>query len=484
MCRPRNSTSGGASDDRSASFRSRAAHSCGRGLRGDRRPVGRGLVTGPASAVTPDRAQTTVAFLDVSAGVAGDMCLGALVDAGLPIATLEEVVAALGLEGVRVRARTVKKGALVATKIDVLLPGVPEAAPEAHAGHTHAHDHPHVHGADHPPAHPQEHRRLADVLKIIRAAKGLPAEALADAVRTFTLLAQAEGRVHGISPEEVHFHEVGAADALVDIVGTCVGLARLGVREVRASALPWFTGRAHMAHGELPLPAPAVALLMTGHPTYPSGETFEQVTPTGAALVKALSRGHLPPAGFVPRRTGVGAGDHPGGKLPNVVRLILGDVGASSSPSDAVLLETNLDDATGQEIGHAIEKALASGALDAWAVPCVMKKGRPGVVLSVLAEPATASVLEDLIFRETPTLGVRRRAVERRVLPRRLVQVTTRYGPVHVKVRETPGGEEGTPEYEDCRQAASRAGISWREVASEAFAVWKATSRSERSGAG
>lgn len=429
-------------------------------------------MTGPASGVT------TVAFLDVSAGVAGDMCLGALVDAGLPIAALEEVVSALGLAGVRVRARTVSKGALAATKVDVLLPDAPDH------GHDHGHDHPHVHGADHPHGHAHEHRRLADVLKLIRAAKGLPAEALADAVRTFTLLAQAEGRVHGIAPEEVHFHEVGAADALVDIVGTCVGLARLGVREVRASALPWFTGRARMAHGELPLPAPAVALLMAGHPTYPSGETFEQVTPTGAALVKALSRGHLPPVGFVPRRTGVGAGDHPGGRLPNVVRLVLGDVGVLASPTDAVLLETNLDDATGQEIGHAIEKALAAGALDAWAVPCTMKKGRPGVVLSMLAEPANAAALEDLILFETPTLGIRRRTVERRVLPRRLVQVTTSYGPVHVKVRETPSGEEGTPEYEECRLAAVRAGVSWREVASEAFATWNSTSRSSRSGTG
>lgn len=439
-------------------------------------------MTGPTSASS--FAPTTVAFLDVSAGVAGDMCLGALVDAGLPIAALEEVVAALGLTGVKVRARSVRKGALAATKVDVLVPGAPEPAPESHPehGHAHPHAHPQVHAGDHPHERPHAHRRLADVLKIVRGAKGLPAEAIADAVRAFTLLAEAEGRVHGIPPEEVHFHEVGAADALVDIVGTCVGLARLGVREVRASALPWFTGRARMAHGELPLPAPATALLMTGHPTYPSGETFEQVTPTGAALVKALSRGHLPPAGFVPRRTGVGAGDHPGGRLPNVVRLVLGDVGVSSSPTDAVLLETNLDDATGQEIGHAIEAALAAGALDAWATPCVMKKGRPGVVLSVLAEPASVAALEDVLLRETPTLGIRRRAVERRVLPRRLVAVTTRYGPVHMKVRDTPGGEEGTPEYEECRVAAARAGVSWREVASEASAVWKSTSRSARTG--
>jgi uncharacterized protein (DUF111 family) len=234
------------------------------------------------------------------------------------------------------------------------------------------------------------------------------------------------------------------------------------------------------AHGELALPAPAVVRLMEGHPTYPSGESYEQVTPTGAALVRALSRGHLPPSGFVPRRTGVGAGDHPGGKLANVVRLVLGDLGPAIAPTDAILLETNLDDATGQEIGHAIEMALASGALDAWAVPCTMKKGRPGVVLSILAEPATASSLEDVMLRETPTIGIRRHAVARRVLPRCIVPVTTSYGVVHVKIRAAPGGDEGTPEYEDCRLAAVRAGVSWRDVAAVALAAWKSTPQPSR----
>jgi uncharacterized protein (TIGR00299 family) protein len=444
---------------------------------------------------------TTVAFLDVSAGVAGDMCLGALVDAGLPIAQLEEVVAALKLDGVRVRARRVMKGALAATKVDVLLPGIPEPAPEsrpdgghahehshdhehAHA-HPHAHDHPHdahghhdAHPAIHGPlaAHGHEHRTLKDVLAIVRGARGLPAEGLADAVRAFTLLAEAEGRVHGIAPDEVHFHEVGALDALVDVVGTCVGLRRLGVLEVRTSPLPWFSGRARMAHGELPLPAPAVVHLLAGHPTFPSGEQFEQVTPTGAALVRALSRGQMPPLGFVPRAVGLGAGDHPGGRLPNVVRLVLGEVGADpadSTPTDAVLLETNLDDATGQQVGHAIDRAMAAGALDAWAVPATMKKGRPGVVLSVLCDSAGAADFEALLFRETPTLGVRRRGVARTVLPRRLIAVSTPYGPIHVKVRTTPDGDEATPEYDDCRAAAERTGTPWRTVAESALRGWE-----------
>jgi pyridinium-3,5-bisthiocarboxylic acid mononucleotide nickel chelatase len=435
-------------------------------------------------------ATTTVGFLDVTAGVAGDMCLGALVDAGLPLAALEDVVAALRLADVRLRSRRVQKGALAATKVDVVLPGdaVPVVESRGHAhdhDHGHAHDHAHAHApAERHPhvhgplaSHGHEHRTLKDVLAILRAARGLPAEGVADAVRAFTLLAEAEGRVHGIAPEEVHFHEVGALDAIVDIVGTCVGLRRLGVLELRTSALPWSTGRARMAHGEMPLPPPAVAHLLVGQPTYPSGESFEQVTPTGAALVAALSRGIHPPAGFVPRAIGVGAGDHAGGRLPNVVRLVLGEVGPDTTPTDALLLETNLDDATGQEVGHAIDRLLAAGALDAWATPATMKKGRPGVVLSALVEPAAADAVERVILAETPTLGVRRRAVARTVLARRMVAVSTPYGPVHVKVRTAPDGDEATPEHDDCRLAGERAGVSWRAVAAAATAAWEASRR-------
>lgn len=439
-------------------------------------------------------ARSTVAFLDVSAGVAGDMCLGALVDAGLPLSALEDVVAALGLSGVTLRARRVQRGAFAATKVDVVLPGGAREGPGGTVHGDHGHDHGHARGAAHRHAHPavhgpdhphgagedHEHRTLDDVLGILRGAKGLPPEAMADAVRAFTLLAEAEGKVHGIPPGEVRFHEVGALDAIVDVVGTCVGLRRLGVLEVRASAAPWpSTGTVEGAHGRIPLPAPATVLLLAGHPTFPSGETFEQVTPTGAALVKALSRGTEPPVGFVPRVVGCGAGDLDAGRLPNVVRLVVGEASDGPAP-DAVLLETNLDDATGQQVGHAIDAALAAGALDAWATPAVMKKGRPGVVLSVLSAPPDAPALEALLFRETPTLGVRRRAVSRTLLPRRVVEVATPYGAVHVKVRTTPAGDEATPEYEDCRAAAARHGVSLPAVQAAAAASWAALSRPGR----
>jgi uncharacterized protein (TIGR00299 family) protein len=444
-------------------------------------------------------ASGAVAFVDASAGIAGDMLLGALVDAGLPVRAIEDVVDAMGLDGVRVVASRVRRGALAATKVDVVLPGetvpapesVPQRPPHGHGqGHGHAHEHDHgrepgqghghEHGGGHAPGD-HDHRTLQDVLKVVRGAKGLPPEAVADAVRTFTLLAEAEGKVHGIAAEQVHFHEVGALDALVDVVGVCAGLRRLGAVEVRVSPLPWFQGTARMAHGALPLPAPAVTHLLVGHSTFPSGESYEQVTPTGAALVAALSRAEAPPPGFTPSHVGVGAGTHPGGRLPNVVRLVLGAASPTdATPTDAVLLETNLDDATGQQVARAIEAALAGGALDAWATPVTMKKGRPGVVLSVLAAPVDAPALEALVYRETPTLGIRRRSISRSVLPRRLEPVATPFGPVHVKVRETPGGPEATPEYDECRLAAERAGVPVRAVQAAALEAWSSGGSTRR----
>jgi uncharacterized protein (TIGR00299 family) protein len=266
----------------------------------------------------------TVAFVDGAAGVSGDMFLGALVDLGLPLEDLEGVVAALGLHDVAVEARKVRRGPLAATKVNVRIGGRPaDAAGQAHGEGGHAHP----------------HRRLGDVLECLRSADGLPPEAVADAVRAFGLLARAEGRVHGEPPEEVVFHEVGAADAMVDVLGTCVGLRRLGVTEVRVGPLPWGGGEIGTQHGPLALPAPAVLHLLEGHPMVPSYEKVEQVTPTGAALVASLARGTTPPAGFRPRSVGVGAGRREEGRLPNVLRLVVGEVGLEEAATECLLLE-------------------------------------------------------------------------------------------------------------------------------------------------
>jgi uncharacterized protein (TIGR00299 family) protein len=426
------------------------------------------------------------------------MFLGALVDAGLPLAALEAVVAGLGLPGVSVRAHRVTRGPLAATKVDVLVDGevaegpadaggAAHEPPHEHGhgrGHDHQHGHDHGHGAparaatlahEAPRAHAHRHghRTLPEVLDLLGRARGIAPEALADARRTFRALAEAEGRVHGVPAEEVRFHEVGALDALVDVTGTCAGFHALGVTEVRVGALPWPAGGSvRSAHGDLPLPAPAVAHLLLGHPTFAGGERFEQVTPTGAALVRALARGTAVPAGFVPRAVGLGAGTRDAGRLPNVLRLVLGDAGDEGTADDAVLLETNLDDATGQTVARAVERALAEGALDAWTVAATMKKGRPGHVVSVLARPEDAARLEAVLFAETPTLGVRRRAVARTVLAREHVTVTTPWGPVRMKVRAGPAGREATPEHDDCRRIADAHGLPLRDVLEAAARAW------------
>jgi uncharacterized protein (TIGR00299 family) protein len=408
------------------------------------------------------------------------MFLGALVDAGLPFAVLEDVVRALRLEGVTVRAARVLRGPLAATKVDVLVDGEAAEVPHDHEEpHAHGHEHAHVHAhgePEHGHAHAARHghRTLAEVLAILDAARGLPPEVLADARRTFRALAEAEGRVHGVAPEAVRFHEVGALDALVDVTGTCAGFHALGVTEVRVGPLPWPAGgTVHAAHGDLPLPAPAVAHLLVGHPTFPSGEHFEQVTPTGAALVRALARGTSVPVGFTPRAVGMGAGTRDRGRLPNVVRIVVGDVGVAAEAMDAVLLETNLDDATGQEVARALERALAEGALDAWAAPVTMKKGRPGLVVSVLARPGDVARLEAVLFSETTTLGVRRCPVARTVLAREHVTVATPWGPVRVKVRQTSAGREAAPEHDDCLRVATAHGLPLREVQEAARRAWR-----------
>ena len=315
-----------------------------------------------------------VAWVDAPAGCSGDMFLGALVDAGLPLAVLEDVVDGLGLDDVEVRMTRVERGAIHATKVDVCRHGKPiEGAADVHV-HTNA-------------EHYEHGRSLHDVLHALSQLGDLEAPPLRHAAQAFRHLAGAEARVHGTQPHAVHFHEVGAADALVDVAGTCVGLHHLGVERVYVSPLPWSRGTVKTAHGVLPLPAPATAIVLDGHPTMPSEETYEQVTPTGAALVRALSVGSAPPPGFIPGGSGFGAGTYDRSRLPNVVRLVLGEVRAGTAHDDVLLLETNLDDVTGQVVGYALERVLAAGALDAWWTGVTMKKGRPGVVLSVIARP-------------------------------------------------------------------------------------------------
>lgn len=369
-------------------------------------------------------------YLDIFAGVSGDMLLGLLVDLGVDAAALSDGLAALRLPGLQVRARTALRGAIGGTKVDLECPD-------------------------------QEHDRHLSQVRAIIDASALSDRVKERSIAVFTRLAEAEARVHRMDVESVHFHEVGALDAIGDIVGVCLGLELLGVGEVLASALPQGKGFVDTAHGRIPLPAPAVLELARGFPVRQLDIHAELTTPTGAALVTTLAR----PVDEMPRmvveRVGYGLGTRDL-SIPNAVRGVLGEARAVTADR-VVLMEANIDDLPATVLGYVLDRLIAAGALDVWLTPIQMKKGRPATKLSVLAEPAARDALAQLVFRETTTLGVRMTSMERQVLPRTVVEVATRFGPMRVKV----AGGHAAPEYDDCARAAAAHGVPLRDVLEE-----------------
>lgn len=435
-----------------------------------------------------------IAWFDPFSGASGNMILGALLDAGLDRSALEHGLRRLGLGPWEMRVHPVLKRSVGALYVEFLVRGesadhattVPPGPPHHHhhPPHHHPHHPPHHH-EHHPPHHhehhppPPEHRgpgSLGQILERIRRS-GLPAEVVARSCEAFRRLAEAEARVHRTAPEDVHFHEVGAVDALLDVVGTVLGLHLLGVEEVYSAPLPHGHGFVRAAHGMLPLPAPATAFLVTGVPNRFVDVPGELVTPTGAALLTTLAR-FAPPPVFVPAAVGHGAGrsDYP---HPNLLRVFLGETSepgprptfAETGADDAVSLEVNLDDMSPQLLGALMERLLAEGALDVAFAPLQMKKNRPGVQVQVLAPPELAPRMADLLLAETSTLGVRWHGVRRRVLERREITVETRYGPIRVKVAGEGGQEHRQPEFDDCRRAAEEHGVPVRRVLEVAVAA-------------
>jgi pyridinium-3,5-bisthiocarboxylic acid mononucleotide nickel chelatase len=403
--------------------------------------------------------EPTIAYLDCPSGLAGDMFLGALVDAGVPLLYLEQELAKLGLqEEYRLEGEKVLKNGVQATKVRVHL--------TEHTGH--------------------HHRHLPDIRTMIQKA-GLPERAAHWAIQVFTTLAQAEGDVHGTSPEEVHFHEVGATDALVDIVGSCLGLDWLNVDALYCSALPFGGGTVKASHGLMPVPTPAVIKLweMGKVPTFDNGIQKEMVTPTGAALAVTLARafGGIPK--MVVACVGLGAGDRDL-PIPNIVRLWLGTPepsgyaghGSHVQPTHEhteviALLETQIDDMEAQSIGYLLDKLLDAGALDVFTTPLQMKKSRPGTLLTVLCWPGAIDLCEEIIFLETPTLGVRRTFTVRSVLGRSFEQVQTEFGTVTLKLGHRAGKIiKVRPEYEDCRKLAQTTGKPLQEIQQAALRAW------------
>jgi uncharacterized protein (TIGR00299 family) protein len=396
-------------------------------------------------------------YVDAFSGASGDMLLGALLDSGLPEAALRECLARLPVQGYRLEVRREKRLGIAATRAEVHL----EEHGHLHHGHEH---HGPVHG-----------RRLPEIEAMIAAA-GLPGRAGEWATRVFRRLAQAEAKVHGSTPEEVHFHEVGAVDSIVDICGVCAGLALLGMERLVASPLPMGSGYIDAAHGRLPVPAPAVVELMRGVPTRACDETGELTTPTGAAILVTLAERFGPQPPMIVQSAGYGAGARQGERVPNLLRVIVGQpaVEAGAGESDLVWqLEANLDDATGETLGAAARRLFDAGALDVWLTAVTMKKGRPGVVLGCLAEDAALAAVEEAIFRETTTFGVRRWQVQRSKLAREHVEVETPYGRVRIKVGRRSGKTvTAMPEYEDCVRLAEERGAAFRDVYEAAREAW------------
>ncbi len=389
-----------------------------------------------------------IAYFDCFSGASGDMLLGALVDSGLELARLETELRRLPLPDWSISAEKTKKKGLAATQVRV-------ATHEQHP-----------------------HRGLAEILRIIAEgrAAGLAARAAERAAAIFRRLGEAEATIHNVPVESIHFHEVGAVDAIVDIVGACAGFELLGIEDFHASPLNVGGGRVEAAHGVLPVPAPATAELVRGAATYSSGIERELLTPTGAAILTTLVRrfGPLPPMNLQAIGYGAGTADLPG--QANVLRLFIGESAAAGLACDETIavIEASVDDLNPQVYAYFAERALEAGALDVASAPQQMKKGRPGQLITVLAPPERADALVELFFRETTTIGVRSWEARRRVLAREMIRVETPFGPVQVKVARSNGRVlNAAPEFEDCRRIALERGAPLKEVLAAAAAAFQ-----------
>ncbi|HTZ98626.1 MAG TPA: nickel pincer cofactor biosynthesis protein LarC [Terriglobales bacterium] len=443
-----------------------------------------------------------IAYLDCFSGISGDMFLGALLDAGVSPQLLEETVAALNI-GARLEVSRVERSGISALKVDVYSHGEKDLPREeywkqrserheqkhqpAHGSHDHRHAPvellEHNYGAS--PSHDDENhdhpgRHLSEIREIILKSP-IADPAKANAIAIFEALGAAEAKIHSTDIESVHFHEVGAVDAMVDIVCAAVGAHALNVDEIICSPLNVGGGTVTCAHGTLPVPAPATLELLKDAPIYSSGIQAELVTPTGAAIVKTLARRFSAFPQMTVEHTGYGAGtrDFPG--HANVARLTIGESATASGKVAAetiTVIEANLDDLNPQVFGYVMDRLLEAGALDAFAMPVQMKKNRPGLLLTVLCHPQDAPQLSQIIFAETTTLGVRQREEHRQTLARKWVTVSTQWGDVRMKIASMNGTITNyAPEYEDCRRIAADCRVPLKTVMQEAMQKYLSGSR-------
>lgn len=440
-----------------------------------------------------------IAYIECFSGISGDMFLGALVDAGVSADLLRQTVKALNL-GTELQISRVDRCGITSTKVDVVINGEPDrpresAQPVHHVhshehGHSHAHEHRHADGTVHAHDHahddephsqeapPHVHgRHLSEIKKII-AASTISETAKQTATEIFEALGAAEAKIHNVPVETIHFHEVGAVDAIVDIVCAAVGAEALHVDQFFVSPLNVGGGTVVCAHGTFPVPAPATVELLKDVPVFSGEIQKELVTPTGAAIVKTLAHSFGPMPTMTLERSGYGAGTRNFPSAANVLRITIGESAAVSESRDlpldeVIVLEANIDDLNPQLFGYVAEQALNAGALDVFATPVQMKKARPGTLITLLTKPGDAERIARLVFRETSTIGIRTRRESRYVLPRRHETVQTQWGEVRMKIAQIKGSVSNySPEYEDCRRIAEQHQVPLKHVMQEAIRLY------------
>jgi hypothetical protein len=421
---------------------------------------------------------TRTLYLDCFAGASGDMLLGAMLDCGLDFELLRSELQKLGVEGYELSLTRVDRSGISAAKFDVHLSGEPhshEHHHEHHHEHGHSHEHHHHHEHPHSHEHHHEHRGLSEIKRII-SSSSLSERVKQRAQAIFQRIGDAESKIHNIPIETVHFHEVGAIDSIVDIVGCCVAFDALKIERIISSPLHVGSGAFKCAHGTYPVPGPATAELLKGIPIYSKEIEGELVTPTGAAIISTLAESYGPMPMMKIEKIGYGAGTRDYPKFPNVLRAIIGELeeDADQTPTTVTVIEANIDDLNAQVFGYLMEKVLAAGALDIFYTPAQMKKNRPGVLLTLLCKPEDRERMSEIIFRETTTLGVRYRNERREILTREFVTVETEYGPIRIKVSRARDGRvmNASPEFEDCRVAADKHGVGLRDAQTAALKAY------------
>ncbi|MGD0681309.1 MAG: nickel pincer cofactor biosynthesis protein LarC [Terracidiphilus sp.] len=417
-------------------------------------------------------------YLECFSGISGDMLLGALVDAGVPFACLEKTTAALNV-GARLEMRKVSRGGLAAIKVDVFTPDTPATEPE-HSRHDHPEHTQATHAYEQGPRAAYSHaphRSLSAIMEIIRSAQ-LTECVKQRATCAFQLLGEAEAAIHSIPVENVHFHEVGAVDTIVDIVCAAAGAEELGVDRWLSTPLNVGSGTVVCQHGTLPVPAPATLALLGDAPVYAAGDPMERVTPTGAALLRMLDVRYASLPAMRILKTGYGAGGRETQGQPNLLRLLVGEEDAAeiAAAEPIVVIETVIDDCNPQLLSYVSELLLGAGAWDVYRASVQMKKGRAGVQMTVLCRPDLAPTLQELIFRETTTIGMRWRLENKVSLAREFVEVDTSGGKVRIKVSRLNSGKiaNAAPEYEDCRKIAAEHSLPLKQVMEEAMQAYAA----------